>query len=57
MKLIVYFNNHSDQYVNINADKLTKNDEFICAYNGNNLVGMFDVGVIMAIYLSDKGGN
>lgn len=56
MKLIVYFNN-MDQFVNISADRINREDEFVYAYNGGSLVGMFDVGVVAAIYLSEKGGN
>ena len=52
MKLIVYFNN-SDAFVNIPADRIERNEEFVCAYKEQSLVGMFDVGVISAIYLSE----
>ena len=52
LKLIVYFNN-SDAFVNIPADRIERNEEFVCAYKGQSLVGMFDIGVISAIYLSE----
>lgn len=52
MKLIVYFNN-SESFVNIPADRIERNEEFVCAYRGQALVGMFDIGVISAIYLSE----
>lgn len=54
MKLIVYFNN-SDAFVNIPADRIERNEEWVCAYRGQALVGMFDVGVVSAIYLSEVG--
>lgn len=57
MKLIVYFNN-SDAFVNIPADRIEKIDEFVYAYRdgspfGPLLVGIFDLGVVSAIYLSE----
>ena len=56
LRLIVYFN-HSDASVNIRADKLERNEEFLYAYIGETLVGMFDVGVVVAAYLSEKRGD
>lgn len=58
MKLIVYFNN-SDAFVNIPADRIEKIDEFVYAYRdgmqyGPLLVGVFDLGVVSAIYLSES---
>lgn len=42
---------------NIEADRLEfdENQEYIRAYNGNNLVGVFDVGSVLLCYLA--GGN
>lgn len=54
MRLIMWFNN-KDDFVNIKADSIERKDEFIMAFSGGKLVGMFDVGVVMAVYLS--GGN
>ena len=56
MKLIVYL--HSvESFVNINADQIEKDESFIMAYNNGKLVGMFDIGTIMAMYLSEKKGT
>ena len=35
------------------VSRIERNEEFVCAYKGQSLVGMFDVGVISAIYLSE----
>lgn len=52
-KLIVYLVG-TDGFINIDADRLQKEDVFLCAYNGDKLVGMFDSGTVMAAYLSEK---
>lgn len=47
---------NSDSYMsaNIEADKLEfdENQEYIRAYNGTNLVGVFDVGSVLICYLT-----
>ena len=53
MKLIVYLHG-IDSFVNINADRLEKDESFVYAYRGDQLVGMFDVGTVMTLYLSEK---
>lgn len=53
MRVIVYLNN-SDQFINIEADKLERQDDFIVAILGNRPVGFFDVGVVAVAYLSEK---
>lgn len=53
MKLIVYLHG-IDGFVNINADKIEKDDSFVYAYRGDQLVGMFDIGTVMTCYLSEK---
>ena len=54
MKLIVYFCGNTDSYVNISADRIVREEEFVLAYNGDKLVGIFEIGVIAAIYLSER---
>lgn len=52
-KLIV--NIHGvDGFVNINADRIERDDVFLYAYNGEKLVGLFDIGTVMTAYLSEK---
>lgn len=53
MRLIVYLNG-IDSFVNIAADRVQKDESFVYAYRGEDLVGMFDVGAIMTLYLSEK---
>ena len=43
-----------DGYVNMPADRLKKDDSFIYAYNGDDLVGVFDLGTINYIYITEK---
>ena len=42
-------------YVNIPADKIKKNEEWITILDGKNIVGLFDEGMIKCAYLSEKG--
>ena len=43
-----------DNYVNMQADKLRREDTFVYAYNGEELVGAFDLGTINYIYITEK---
>lgn len=56
MKLIVYIHG-LDSFVNISADRIEKDDSFVYAYRGDLLVGMFDIGTVMTLYLSEKKEN
>lgn len=56
MRLIVYIHGH-DGFVNIPVDRVEPHEPFVCAYRDGELVGMFDVGAIMALYLSEKEPN
>lgn len=51
-RLIVYFTG-IDRFANIVVDRVTKDDSFVYAYNDNELVGMFDIGAIMVLYVSE----
>lgn len=53
MRLIVYLNG-VEGFINIAADRVVRENEFIVAYRRENMVGMFDVGAVMAMYLSEK---
>ena len=53
MRLIVYLNG-VEGFINIAADKVVRENEFIIAYRAENIVGMFDIGAVMAMYLSEK---
>lgn len=53
MRLLVYVHG-VDGFVNISADRIEKDDNFLIAYNGERLVGVFDLGTVMTAYLSEK---
>lgn len=53
MRLIVYLNG-VDGFINIAADRVERDDTFVIAYKGEQVVGMFDLGAVMALYLSEK---
>ena len=42
-------------YVNVSADTIDKQDEWIMVRSGNKTVGMFDEGTVKCAYLSQKG--
>lgn len=39
-------------YCNIEADRIEREDAIVFAYNGSNLVGIFDLGFVDAIYMT-----
>lgn len=45
---------HKDGFCNLPADSLTERDGMVFVHNGDKLVGVYDLGVIDMIYLSDK---
>ena len=53
MKLIVYLHG-MDGFVNISANRIEKDDSFVYAYRDDQLVGIFDIGTVMTLYLSEK---
>lgn len=40
---------------NIPADRIAEKEGFIFAYNGDELVGVFDLGLIEVAYISERG--
>lgn len=42
-------------YVNIPADTIEKQDEWIMVRYGKKTMGMFDEGIVNCAYLSEKG--
>jgi hypothetical protein len=59
MKLIASLHNCGEfvKSVNIRADRLEKDETFYYAYNGNSLVGAFDIGSVLVIFLNEEGKN
>lgn len=56
MRLIVQLNGQ-DGFINIPVDEIESKDPFIYAYKAKKLVGLFDVGSILCLYLSEKAPN
>lgn len=56
-KVAVYLRG-MERAVVVDADRVEQKDGFVCAYNGGELVGMFDTGSIITLYRSEnKNGN
>ena len=48
----------SDLIANLEADRIEENGDFFFVYNGSELVGVFDMGVVQSIYRTkSKGGD
>lgn len=46
-----------DRHINVKADRMELKDEVILAYDGDTLVAMADVGVVLTAHISEKGDN
>lgn len=48
-----------DRGVLLDADHIVKDESFLYAYNGDVLMGVFDLGTVVCAYCSEqsKGGN
>lgn len=62
MKLIVYLHGISEdrdkpQYVNINVDRMAYANDFLQAFQDERLVALFDLGTVLAAYLSEEKGK
>lgn len=53
MRVIVHFLDGG--FVNVSADTIDKQDEWIMVRSGSKLVGMFDEGSVKCAYMSQKG--
>ena len=43
---------------NLEADRIEENGDFFFVYNGSEIVGVFDMGVVKCIYRTkSKGGD
>ena len=51
-KLTAYLTN--DKTVTIDADRIEQVEDYIVAYNKDKMVGVFDLGIVAAIYLSER---
>lgn len=39
---------------NLEADRIEYNENLIFVYNGSELIGIFDIGVVQFVYLTQK---
>ena len=53
MRAIIHFLDGG--YVNVSADNIDKQDEWILVRSGKKTIGMFDEGSVKCAYLSEKG--
>ena len=44
-------------HINIEADFLQRDEEFITAWNGNDIAAIVRTELIQMAYLSERGGN
>ena len=48
----------SDVTANLEADRIEENGDFFFVYNGPEIVGIFDMGIVQCIYKTKaKGGD
>lgn len=45
--------NFKNGFLNVPADRLEREDAIIFVYNGEKLVAMFDIGILLSIWLSE----
>lgn len=56
-KLVVYLNVKDNEYVNLPVTKIEKTENVVFAYRDGEFIGMFDLGALEILYVSDyKGG-
>ena len=53
-RAIVKMNGGDRDRCNLAADSLKWEDEYLYIYNGEKLVGVFDVSIVLCAYLSTK---
>lgn len=46
---------NGDSYVNVAATRMEVNDNMLYVWNGDDLVALLDVSVIMSAHISEKG--
>lgn len=57
MKHCIVILNHADSFINLEADHIENKDTFFFALQGNNVVGVFDKGCVVGMYLTEKTGK
>lgn len=46
-----------ENFCNIEADQIWREESIVIVYRGKEIVGIFDLGFVDAIWLTEKGGN
>ena len=46
---------NGDSYVNVAATRMEVNDNMLYVWNGDDLVALLDVSIIMSAHISEKG--
>lgn len=54
-KLVVYLNDGN--FINILADKMVREENFITVTNDGELVAVLDISTVLVAYISDKAVN
>lgn len=57
MKRCIVILNHADSFINLEADRIEDKDTFFIALQGDNVVGVFDKGCVVGMYLTEKIGK
>ena len=52
-RLVVYFLNTGNSFINISCDEIKTDDNFLYAYLDGKLVGMFTIGTFDSAYLNE----
>lgn len=48
---------NQDRTVVINADRFEIIENFVKVFDGEKLVGLFDIGIVNAVYMSEQKGK
>lgn len=54
--VVKYKEDGKTSYANINAGRLVEREHMLFAYSGDELIGVFDLGVVDIAYISTEGG-
>ena len=54
VRLIVKYHEDKPYHANVACDLIEREDGMVFAYNGDALVGVFDLGIVDMMYLSEE---
>ena len=52
-RCVVYLNGR-DGFINLEADRIDEADPFFVVFRGSSVVGVFDKGAVIAMYLTGR---